>query len=125
MTNDDMERAFDFLLKSQANLEMQIEQTNRQLGEFADTQADFIRVMTGTWEAQAEINSSFRAAQRTQEKLNDSFRAAIETLAVNDKNLTAAFRELAAAQVRTEGTVEKLAQKVDRLVDAWGGSARE
>ncbi len=123
MTSEELERAIDFLLKSQATLEARIErvntnlsasieevdrrlgeriartdeqiaqtneqlartdeqlaQTNRQLGEFADTQAEFVRVMTRTWEAQGEFNSSMRAAYR------------------------------------------KLAQKVDKLADATGGS---
>jgi len=116
MTNEELERAIDFLLKSQATLEARIEQvntnlgerieevnknlgerlaltneqlaltneqvaqTNRQLGEFADTQADFIRVMTHTWEAQGEFNNSMRTTYR------------------------------------------KLAQKIDELVDAWGNS---
>lgn len=128
MTNEEMERTIDFLLKSQANLEARIEQVNenlgarieetnkqlaqtneqlartdeqlartneqlartdeqlartdRQLGEFADTQADFIRVMTSTWEAQGEFNNSMRTAYRN------------------------------------------LAQKIDELVDAWGNTGR-
>ncbi len=128
MTNEELERAIDFLLKSQATLEARIEQVNtnlsaqiartneqltrtneqlartdeqlartdeqiartneqlartdRQLGEFADTQADFIRVMTSTWEAQGAFNNSMRTAYRN------------------------------------------LAQKIDELVDAWGNAGR-
>jgi chromosome segregation ATPase len=153
MTGEELERTIDFLLKSLATLEARIEQVNtnlvarieevnanlgeriartdeqlartdRQLAEFADTQADFIRVMTSTWEAQAKVNNSSRAAQRTQEEVNDSFRAAVKTLAENDANLTAVCRELAAAQMRTDETVERLAQTIGRLVDAWGTSGR-
>ncbi|HEU4594793.1 MAG TPA: hypothetical protein VFS10_06460 [Pyrinomonadaceae bacterium] len=135
MTSEELERAIDFLLKSQATLEARIEQvntnlsaqiartneqltrtneqlartneqlartdeqlartdeqiartdeqlaqTNGQLGEFADTQAEFIRVMTSTWEAQGEFNNSMRTAYRN------------------------------------------LAQKIDELVDAWGNAGR-
>ena len=136
-----MERAIDFLLKSQANLEARIEQgntnlrasiaevnknlgesiaegnknlrasieevdrmlgeriartdeqiaqtneqlrqTNRHLGEFADTQMEFIQVMTRTWESQGGFNKSMRTAYR------------------------------------------KLAQKVDKLADSTGGSGKE
>src|SRR5437764_14700514 len=88
MTNEDFERAIDFLLKSQAKSEARIEQTNEQLartdervtrladqvsqlaeqvsqlfdqlGAFADTQADIMRVVTRTFEAQAHINESLR-----------------------------------------------------------------
>lgn len=82
MTGDEMERAIDFLLKSQANLEARIEQvnanlgaridetnrqlaeTNRQLGDYANMQTTLIQVVTRTFEAQAAIN------QRTDERLN-------------------------------------------------------
>jgi len=89
MTGEEMERAIDFLLKSQANLEARIEQvnanlgvridetnrqlaetdrrlaeTNRQLGEFASMQTAFIQVVTRTFEAQDVIN------RRTDDKLN-------------------------------------------------------
>ena len=94
MTNEEMERAIDFLLKSQANFEarqqqyeaeraqreaeqaqrdaridarfeltsQQIAEMNKQLGMFADTQADFIRVVTHTFEEQARINKSVAGA---------------------------------------------------------------
>ncbi len=89
MTGEEMERAIDFLLKSQANLEARIEQvnanlgaridetnrqvadltrqlgeTNRQLGEFAGMQTTFIQVVTRTFEAQDVIN------RRTDDRLN-------------------------------------------------------
>jgi vacuolar-type H+-ATPase subunit I/STV1 len=93
MTGEEMERAIDFLLKSQANLEARIEEvdqrlgarieevnrilsaqvektnrqlaeTNRQLGEYASMQTMLIQVVTRTFESQAVIN------QRTDEKLN-------------------------------------------------------
>ena len=119
MTSEELERAIDFLLKSQANLEARIEevnanlsasiaevdrmlgeriaqtneqlartdeqlaQTDKQLSDFADTQMEFIQVMTRTWEEQGEFNNSMRAAYR------------------------------------------KLAEKVDKLADATGGSGGE
>ncbi|MCA1621095.1 MAG: hypothetical protein LC795_17665 [Acidobacteria bacterium] len=82
MTGEEMERAIDFLLKSQANLEARIEQvnanlgaridetdrqiaeTNRQLNEFASVQTTFIQVVTRTFEAQDAIN------RRTDDKFN-------------------------------------------------------
>ena len=82
MTGEEMERAIDFLLKSQANLEALIEQvnanlgaridetnrqlaeTNRQLGDYANMQTTLIQVVTRTFEAQAAIN------KRTDERLN-------------------------------------------------------
>jgi DNA-binding transcriptional regulator GbsR (MarR family) len=82
MTGEEMERAIDFLLKSQANLEARIEQvntnlgaridetnrqlaeTNKQLGDYANMQTTLIQVVTRTFEAQAAIN------KRTDERLN-------------------------------------------------------
>jgi hypothetical protein len=82
MTGEEMERAIDFLLKSQANLEARIEQvnanlgaridetnrqlaaTNRQFGEYASMQSTLVEVVTRTFEAQDVVN------RRTDEKLN-------------------------------------------------------
>src|SRR5215208_7161585 len=93
MTGEELERAIDFLLKSQANLEARIEQvnanlgarieevdkrlgarieeTNRQLtdtgkllGEYTQMQTALVQVVTRTFAAQADIN------KRTDEKLN-------------------------------------------------------
>jgi hypothetical protein len=90
MTNEEMERAIGFLLKSQANFEARLEQreaerarrdariddqfelTNQQIAEtekklamFADTQAEFIRVVTHTFDAQALINESQKELRQT------------------------------------------------------------
>jgi chromosome segregation ATPase len=95
MTGEEMERAIDFLLKSQAKFDARLEQTNEQgartderlsrladqvaqltvrveqltnrveqltdhLNSFADTQANIMRMMTRTFEAQEKINESLR-----------------------------------------------------------------
>jgi predicted nuclease with TOPRIM domain len=92
MTNDELERAIDFLLKNQANADARIARTDEQLARiaerheqlaeslvrlsasheqlaarldsFADTQAGIMRVMTQTLAAQDEINNSLRATVR-------------------------------------------------------------
>ena len=86
MTGEEMERAIDFLLKSQANLEARIEQvntnlgarieevnrhlgarieeTNNLLGQYVQMQTTLVQVVTRTFEAQDAIN------RRTDEKLN-------------------------------------------------------
>lgn len=85
-----MERAIDFLLKSQANLEARIEQvnsnlgeriaeTNKLLGEHARTQTEFIQIVTRTFEAQADIN------RRTDERIN-ALISAVERLNSEGKN---------------------------------------
>jgi DNA-binding transcriptional regulator GbsR (MarR family) len=82
MTGEELERAIDFLLKSQATLEARIEQVNTNLGariaqtneqiaetskrldQYANMQTTLVQVMTRTYKAQAAIN------KRTDEKLN-------------------------------------------------------
>ncbi|HEX3558266.1 MAG TPA: hypothetical protein VHU19_03630 [Pyrinomonadaceae bacterium] len=89
MTGEEMERAIDFLLKSQANLEQRIEQVNsnlgarieevtarvedahRLIGELAQTQNEFTQTVTRVFEEQAELNR--RQAEfnkRTDERIN-------------------------------------------------------
>jgi chromosome segregation ATPase len=78
MTGEEMERAIEFLLQSQAKAEAQIAETNqqiagtnRQLADYAETQSVFIQTVTRALEAQDQINASLRAADtRTDERLN-------------------------------------------------------
>ena len=75
MTGEEMERAIDFLLKSQANLEARIEQvnanlgarieeTNKLLGEYTQMQTTLVQFVTRTFAAQDKLHS------RTDKKLN-------------------------------------------------------
>jgi hypothetical protein len=72
MTGEEMERAIEFLLKSQAGFETQLAQTNKQLEMFAQ----FTR---SNLEAQRELNQSLRetvrsltiSQARTDERLSD------------------------------------------------------
>ncbi|HEY0099301.1 MAG TPA: hypothetical protein VGB76_10160 [Pyrinomonadaceae bacterium] len=85
MTGEEMERAIEFLLQSQAKAEAQIAETARQIAEtqqqaaetqrqaaaYAETQSVFIQTVTRALEAQDQINASLRAADaRTDERLN-------------------------------------------------------
>lgn len=96
MTGEEMERAIEFLLQSQAKAEaqiaetwQQIAETNRQLAEtdrqvaetqrqlasYAETQSVFIQTVTRTFEAQDQINASLRAANaQADERLNKLIR---------------------------------------------------
>ena len=62
MTGEEMERAIEFLLQSQANFEARLEQTRQQVAEtgrqlqaYAETQKECIQIITRHIEAQAEI----------------------------------------------------------------------
>ncbi|HEX8128367.1 MAG TPA: hypothetical protein VF527_04640 [Pyrinomonadaceae bacterium] len=92
MTSEEMERAIEFLLQGQANhqvrldeLAAQVAATNRQVAETgrvvqlqAETQSEFIQIVTRHIEAQGEINASLRAAvSHTDERL-DRLEALVE-----------------------------------------------
>jgi chromosome segregation ATPase len=92
MTGEEMERAIEFLLQSQAKVDAQLAETNQQLAEtdrqlaetnrqlsvYAETQSVFIQTVTRALEAQDQINASLRAADaradarqaQTDERLN-------------------------------------------------------
>lgn len=106
MTNEEMERGIEFLLKNQATVETQIEfllknqatletqmertsrqveethkrleetnirleETNIRLESYAETQSQFIQIVTRHIEAQGEINASLRASlARTDDRLD-------------------------------------------------------
>src|SRR4028119_2230618 len=115
MTNEEFERAIDFLLKSQANLEAQATRTDEHLGQlaqrldsFADTQANIMVVMTRTFEAQAKINE---AVQENLRALTDS-RARMEDkqsgMADRQSRLEDALVRMAEAQASSERRLETL-----------------
>jgi hypothetical protein len=98
MNAEEMERSREFLLKSQATFENQIERTSRQIEETnnrlevqAETQTEFIKIVTQQIEAQDAINASLRATLvRPDERINqadggltDSLRSLSSTLAAN------------------------------------------
>jgi predicted translin family RNA/ssDNA-binding protein len=85
MTNEEMERGIEFLLKSQANFEArqasyearqaeyearqasheaQLMQTSQQVETLAKTQIEFAQFVRGFMEAQGELNQSLRETVR-------------------------------------------------------------
>ena len=79
MTNEEMERGIKFLLKSQANFEVQLAQTSQHIDVMAQTHSEFTRLVQGYITAQSELNQSLRetvraltlAQARTDERLSD------------------------------------------------------
>ena len=130
MTNEEIERAFDFLVKSQAAFDArqaafearqaafdtrleqtnrQIEETSRQLQIYAETQSEFIQIVTRTLEAQAEINASLRAAiARTDEQVHKT-----------DERLD----RMAAMNAQTDERLDRLAAMVERNITGGNSSA--
>jgi DICT domain-containing protein len=79
MTNEEMERGIEFLLKSQAGFEAQLAQTSQQMEILAQTHTEFTRFVRSHMEAQSELNQSLRetvraltiAQARTDDRLSD------------------------------------------------------
>jgi chromosome segregation ATPase len=94
MNAEEMERAIEFLLKHQADFESrqarlesrqagletqlektssQIEETNKHLEIHAETQTEFIKIVTQQIEAQGAINTALRASlARMDERINQT-----------------------------------------------------
>ncbi|HVF43447.1 MAG TPA: hypothetical protein VM936_10575 [Pyrinomonadaceae bacterium] len=130
------------MLRSQANSETRIEQTNQQLnrltegldelrgqmGAYADTQREFMRVMTmymesasarqarleqaqgRAEESEKRIHESLAASQKraeeSQARINESLRTSIGELAANTEK---SIGELAGKQSKTEEALARLA----------------
>jgi ribosome recycling factor len=70
MTGEEMERAIEFLLKNQAEFDVrlnrlteEVRETGKQLRFYAETQTEFIKVVTRHIEEQVRTNAEFRATQ--------------------------------------------------------------
>lgn len=78
MTGEELERAIEFLLQSQANhearldeLTAQVAETNRQLQTYAETQSEFIGIMARNVEALTRAQTQTDARlNKTDERLN-------------------------------------------------------
>jgi hypothetical protein len=131
MTGDELERAIDFTLKSQARAEARIERNEEQLSRLAeqlsqqgadfqkrhdameDAHTNLVRVLTQHMETQDLINESLRETDVRQARFSVSL---AESLRASDESLRAAMTGLATRQERTEATVDRLSQKVEALV---------
>ena len=93
MTNEEMERGIEFLLKSQAGFDAKLSKTSEQVEKLVgqvekltgsvetltQTHEEFTRFVRGHMEAQSELNQSLRetvraltlAQARTDERLSD------------------------------------------------------
>jgi septal ring factor EnvC (AmiA/AmiB activator) len=86
MTNEEMERGIEFLLKHQADFEarlaqteVQMAQTSKQIEVMAQTHTEFAKFVRSNLEAQSELNQSLRetvralsvAQARTDERLGN------------------------------------------------------
>lgn len=104
MTNEEVERAIEFLLKNQANFDSRLEQTNQQLTEtnrqlalYTETQSEFMQTVLRYMDFQNNQNTEFRQA----------------------------IRELANAQQQTQQEISDLAKIVNNLVNFSAGNGNK
>jgi len=169
MTGEELERAIEFLLKSQANLEARIEQVNQNLSEqiaelkngiaelrsvvgeqsnqlagltnhhdeLARVQSHFVRVVTRTFEEQAEINRRREEDERrisrilnTVAETSRSLHEADQNRAGDIKSLTTAcdillekVREHDETLAKHDETDRRLAKAVETMAETQSGLA--
>jgi predicted S18 family serine protease len=130
MTGDEVERSIEYLLKNQATLETQLErtslqieetnkrfeETNKRLDMYAETQTEFIQVVTRHIEAQGEINTSLRGMVGELAASRESMNARLDRLVESQEHTNTQIDKLAAAQMRTDARLDKLAETVERFI---------
>lgn len=94
-----------------------IEETNKRLDIYAETQTEFIQVVTRHIEAQGEINASIR---ETVSEIKTSMRDAVLGINTSMREgvtvINTSISELAAAQMRTDARLDRLAETVERFI---------
>ena len=145
MTGEELERAIEFLLQSQANSEARIarleaaqEDTNRQIAETGRQLAETGRQIAENGRQLADTNQlldSFadtqaalmRVAAETfaaQNRINEDVRLGTEQLRLAQEAAWAAIHRLGDRQDRTEASVDRLAEAVRRHLEGGHGNAR-
>ncbi len=153
MTGDELERAIDFILKSQARAEARIERNEELLSRneellsrlaeqlsqqgaafqkrhdaIEDAHANLVRVLTQYMETQDLINKSLRETDARQARLSASLSETLltseESRHASEESLRAAMTALATRQERTEATVDRLSLKIEALAEQTAGTDR-
>ena len=107
MTGEEMERAIDFLLKSQANLEARIDQVNTNLGARIDETSAQL----------AQTNRQLAETNRQLAETNRLVRLQGDTLSTFIEVTTSAFNDLAAAQSRLTAAQERTDERLNALIN--------
>jgi chromosome segregation ATPase len=122
MTGEEMERAIEFLLQSQANHEArlgeltvktnqlteQIAETNRIVQFHAETQTNFIQIVTRHIEAQVEINASLRAGIARMDARIDQTDVQIKQADVKINQTDVKINQTGANVNRTDARLDRL-----------------
>jgi hypothetical protein len=111
MTGEESERAIEFLLKSQASLEGQIAETNRIVQMHAETQTEFIQIVTKA------LGDLADAQRRAEARASEAFSNLAEAQRRADARAAEAISHLADAQRRTDERIAKVEERSARRYD--------
>ncbi|HLL70005.1 MAG TPA: hypothetical protein VK363_01155 [Pyrinomonadaceae bacterium] len=113
MTNEEMERAIEFLVKNQASFDVRLEQTNQQIAQiggqlrdYAQTQSQFIQIVTESITALAENMTKLADAQARNERM----------IAESNARLDEKIAD-------TNARLDRLAATVERNITGGNGSS--
>lgn len=124
MTGEEMERAIDFLLKSQANLEARIEQVNTNLSaRIEDTSrqlAETDRQVAETNKQLAETDKQVAETDRRLAKTNMLLGEYASTQTSFIQVVTRTFDTQAAINRRTDERLNALIDTVERIISGRG-----
>ncbi|HEY0081247.1 MAG TPA: hypothetical protein VGB61_00545 [Pyrinomonadaceae bacterium] len=115
MNGAEMERAIEFLLQSQANLEAQIAETDRIVAETGRSVAETGRSVAETGRIVAEMNRFVQLQAETQSEFIQIVTRHIEAQGEINASLRASVRELTSAQLRTGEQANKTDERLDRI----------
>ena len=133
MTGEEMERAIEFLLQNQAKFdtlleqmarrgeeaERQLAETNRQLQITAETQSEFIQIVTNAIQALKESQDRMdERLTRNDERLSERFTQNDERLSARIAQNEKEFRErIAQLDEKFNERVSKTDERLNRLAD--------
>ncbi len=109
MTGEEMERAIDFLLKSQANLEARIEQVNTNLGARID-------------ETNRQLEQLSRHVERVSQQVGELSRRVDEFAGMQATFIQVVTRTFEAQDAINRRTDEKLNALIDAVNRMLGGN---
>jgi len=114
MTGEELDRAIEFLLQGQANhqvrldeLTAQVTATNRRLEMYAETQSQFIEIVTRSLEALAATQA------QTDQRIAESNARTDQLIA---ESRARADEQIAESNARADARLDRLAAMLDRHV---------
>jgi ABC-type transporter Mla subunit MlaD len=124
MTDEEMERAIEFLVKNQASFDVRLEQTNeqiaetgRQLGIYAETQSQFIQIVTESMTKLAD------AQARTDNKISELSQKIAEVNARCNEQIAESNARLNEKIADTNARLDRLAATVERNITGGNGAS--